>query len=262
MLTMHRNAQSGMANPVEEVDVLIVGSGPCGAAAARQLSEIAPHLKLLLVECGPQLTAAPGENVKNIADPGEREAAQVASQSSSAAPYRNASVAQRAAEPLKAGEGEISCLARPGTHLVSNRVFGSERIGMPGASMSTNVGGMGAHWTCACPRPGGSERMAFLDDGEKETLFVRAGQLLSVTSTAYGRSAPGDAIIRTLAAVFDPSSEHERRVAPMPLACRVDASGGALLDRLRHRFWKARRPGDSACQLRVAVAYALPPPSA
>jgi len=25
--------------------------------------------------------------------------------------------------------------------------------------MSANVGGMGAHWTCACPRPGDSERI-------------------------------------------------------------------------------------------------------
>ncbi|WP_208646161.1 hypothetical protein [Amycolatopsis thermalba] len=58
------------------VDVAIVGSGPCGAAYARILSETRPHLRLATFEAGPLLADPPGVHVKNIADPAARERAQ------------------------------------------------------------------------------------------------------------------------------------------------------------------------------------------
>ena len=58
-----------MPQPKKEtprVDVLIMGSGPVGATFARMLVEGNPAKKILMVDLGAQLTAAPGMNAKNI----------------------------------------------------------------------------------------------------------------------------------------------------------------------------------------------------
>ena len=57
--------------------------------------------------------------------------------------------------------------------------------GIPSAAMSSNVGGMGAHWTCACPRPGGSERIGFLADLDE--LLDEADRLLGVSTRRLRR---------------------------------------------------------------------------
>ncbi len=48
-------------------DVVIVGSGPSGAAYARILSELSPDATLVSFEVGPQLADPAGTHVKNIA---------------------------------------------------------------------------------------------------------------------------------------------------------------------------------------------------
>ena len=40
----------------DDVDVVIVGSGPCGSAYARELHTVSPTARLLLVEVGPQIS--------------------------------------------------------------------------------------------------------------------------------------------------------------------------------------------------------------
>src|SRR5436309_7100162 len=124
----------GAVNP--DLDALIVGSGPVGSAFARAVHERAPNAQILMLEAGPLLTARPGVHVKNIADAGERARAQLLSEG----PGVEAVAATAAADGVpEAGR------ARPGTAFVDrdNRAF-------PDGATSTNVGGMGAHWTCAC----------------------------------------------------------------------------------------------------------------
>ena len=53
----------------------------------------------------------------------------------------------------------------------------------PEGAISTNVGGMGAHWTCACPRPGDGERIPFLPD---QRARRRAGARPRATSASGG----------------------------------------------------------------------------
>ncbi|MBN9181149.1 MAG: choline dehydrogenase, partial [Microbacterium sp.] len=55
--------------------IAVVGSGPIGAAYARLILEGAPSARVVMFEAGPQLTALPGESVRNIPDPAEKERA-------------------------------------------------------------------------------------------------------------------------------------------------------------------------------------------
>ncbi|MFK0040618.1 GMC oxidoreductase [Paenarthrobacter sp. NPDC090517] len=188
-------------------DVVIVGSGPSGATYARILHEEAPQLRVLMVEAGPLLSEQAGLHVKNLADPQARAAAQLASQGP---------VTSLSPESATPGPG------RPGTFLLRRDEF-APNAGMPAAAMSSNVGGMGAHWTCACPRPGASERITFLDDDLLDAAFLEAERLLSVTSEAF-EDAPFAAEVRRRL-----DGEFQRRgpaaIQPMPLAVQKHPDG-------------------------------------
>src|SRR5688572_17360943 len=124
--------------------IAIVGSGPIGSAYARVLVEGLPDARVVMFEAGPQLTAIPGESVRNIPDADEKERAREMSQGPQAG-------ALRESLGIPAGvvvEGMFT--ARQGTHLLD---FGGEGSAhaetFPAAAGATNVGGQGAHWTCA-----------------------------------------------------------------------------------------------------------------
>ncbi|MBD3943577.1 GMC family oxidoreductase N-terminal domain-containing protein [Microbacterium sp. NEAU-LLC] len=189
------------------VDVAIVGSGPTGAAYARILSEQAPDAAIAMFEVGPTVSDPAGAHVKNIEDPIARAAAQRRSEG----PGAGAATVDNPGA-VKAGERR----ARPGTYLLDEgyRVDGED--GLPVVAFSSNVGGMSAHWTGACPRPGGSERIAFLPDLDE--LLDEGDRLLGVTTDAFD-GAPFTALVRErLAAVVDDGRPAAARVQRMPLA--------------------------------------------
>ena len=194
--------------PVDMVDLLIVGSGPVGATFARVVSDLAPTATVLLVEAGPRLGPIAGANVRNL-PVADRAAAQAASQG----PHSE----RVAADMVVTG----AIAARPGTHLLHEHPAGApDQDGMPAAAMSTNVGGMGAHWTCACPRPGDSEIIDWLPTDELDVAFATAERLLSVTQQGFPVTSWSTAVRDRLAGVFDQGRPVARRVQPMPLACR------------------------------------------
>ncbi|MFM9735727.1 hypothetical protein ACKI17_47955, partial [Streptomyces niveiscabiei] len=90
------------------------------------------------------VTNPPGAHVKNISDPVERADAQTRSEG----PHATAS-ADRAGGIVTTTRRR----ARPGTFLLEGRYQVEGEDGLPVAAMSSNVGGMAAHWTGACPRP-------------------------------------------------------------------------------------------------------------
>lgn len=205
-------------------DILIIGSGPVGATYARLLSEKYPDAKILMVDAGPCLTDRVGQHVKNIADPAAQAEAQLRSQGDKQTPYPNVSVAERA-RAVREGRLTPELLARAGTHLVTPDTRDLEHNEMPAASMSTCVGGMGAHWTCACPRLGEGERIPFIPAADMNRFFDKAEALLEVTQNAFPESPESKAILRVLGGIFNKKLPPERRVQPMPLACKVQPDG-------------------------------------
>jgi choline dehydrogenase-like flavoprotein len=185
-------------------DLLIVGSGPVGSTYARVVSERLPQIRILMVDAGPVLTDPPGLNLKNLDDEGAVRRA------------RELSEGPAVPEPAQ------TVRARPGTHLVEP---GS--AGMPAAAVSTCVGGMGAHWTCATPRPYGSERIPFIPSAELDAALAEAERLLATTTMAFAESPQGAAIRRRLATVFDDELPERRKVGILPVAARQLDGGRA-----------------------------------
>lgn len=202
-------------------DVVIIGSGPIGSAFARTIID-SSDLTVLMVEAGPKITEPAGRHVRTIADVAEREAAQIASQGPSGFRY---DVPDRS--PARS-DNAGALTARPGTYLVSSDP--AARVdGLPAAAESCNVGGMGAHWTCAAPVPGEGERIPFLARELFDDAFAQAGRLLGVTQTAFDDAPLGKEVRAVLAARYDAGRADHRRVQAMPLGIQFDADG--------ERYW-------------------------
>ncbi|CCQ48064.1 GMC oxidoreductase family protein [Pseudarthrobacter siccitolerans] len=199
------------------VDVAIVGSGPTASAYARILSEEAPGATIAMFEVGPTVSNPPGAHVKNIEDPDSRSLAQRASEGPGAG-----AATVNSPGAVKSGERR----ARPGTYLLQDGYAFPGEDGMPVAAMSSNVGGMAAHWTAACPRPGGKERIPFLPDLEE--LLNDADRLLGVTTHAFDGAPFSDLVRERLAAVVDQGRTPAFRVQPMPLAVHRRQDGALV----------------------------------
>ncbi|SFO60800.1 pyranose oxidase [Geodermatophilus obscurus] len=178
-------------------DVVVVGSGPVGTAVARELADAGSGLRVLVLEAGQALGDTAGGHVKNIADVDERD---------------------RLLAGLATGPGPLpgGTPARPGTTLVG-------APDMPNAAVSTNVGGMGAHWTAACPRPVDDEVPDCVDPAVLDEALTRAEALLAVTTHAFDRAPLTGAVQRVLGELFD--RPHRRPAGPMPVAVTVGEDG-------------------------------------
>ncbi|MBF4635305.1 GMC family oxidoreductase N-terminal domain-containing protein [Agreia pratensis] len=171
-----------------------------------------------MFEVGPLLADPPGIHVKNL--PGDARA-RAQRLSEGPAPRDGAST-----DTMKGYADASQRLVRPGTFLLPDGYRMPGEDGLPGAAMSSNVGGMGAHWTGACPRPGGKERVDFIDDLDE--LLSEGERLLGVDDRVF-EGAPYSAQVRErLAELLDSERPANRHVAPMPLAVRRQQDGGLV----------------------------------
>jgi choline dehydrogenase-like flavoprotein len=170
-----------------------------------------------MFEVGPTVSNPPGAHVKNIEEPERRSLAQRASEGPGAG-----AATVNSPGAVKSGERR----ARPGTYLLQDGYAFPGEDGMPVAAMSSNVGGMAAHWTAACPRPGGNERIPFLQD--LEGLLDEADRLLGVTTHAFDGAPFSDLVRERLSAVVDNGRKPAHRVQPMPLAVHRREDGGLV----------------------------------
>ena len=205
-------------------DILIIGSGPVGATYAKIISDKVPQAKILMVDLGPKLSDKLGQHFKNIEGGSAKEEAQIKSQGPNQSAYPMITVAERAAAAQK-GTLSLAMLARSGTHLVTDNLEDLAKNEMPAASLSSNVGGMGAHWTCACPRPGNDERIPFIPEKELNDAFIKAEELLCVNQNTFPDTSEGLAILTILGGVLNPQLSPERQVQKMPLASKPNEDG-------------------------------------
>ncbi|MCU1477700.1 MAG: Pyranose oxidase [Subtercola sp.] len=206
----------------EEVDVVIVGSGPTGAAYARVIADARPQTTVLLVEAGPIVAQPPGLHMANIIDPIERERAQIASQGPDqyAYPLPATSGTAHNAEGV---DREKALITRPGLFSVgSGDIHGD---GFPTAQESSNVGGMGSHWFGACPRPSEWERIPFIDDARLDEAYLAAEALLKVSNTQFLGSEFAEHVQRMLGGALNEGRRHDRRVQAMPMAVTLTPHG-------------------------------------
>ena len=209
-------------------DVVIVGSGPAGATYARILKDNRPNARVLMVEAGPVVSKPPAQHVRTIKDPRERVAAQFASQGPNAHPADYEAQVARALSPSRGRSAGV--VARPGTWLLNPESANAENT-MPAAALSSNVGGMGAHWSGACPWPDQGELSDDIDQEAFADGLREARRLLLVTQHAFDGAPLGAEIRQLLGAHYNPGRSRDRLVQAMPLA--MDVRGN------NERYWTA-----------------------
>lgn len=143
-----------------DVDVLVVGSGPLGVAAARRLAEQGKTVRIL--EQGPAITDPPGYHVRN------------------AARFR---------------DDPDAYLAIATKHLAFFDDT-APRDAMPGAAVTNVRGGQGVIWTNLCPR--GDAPWDALSPAQWETYYGIAEDYLGVQSDYFDVSVRQRRIAETL----------------------------------------------------------------
>jgi hypothetical protein len=163
----------------------------------------------------------PGTHVNTIVDDRARAQAKVASQGPVRYSYNIPPAGQELLSHRLGQDGPI--LPHEGLFLLSSTQEVSPDF--PAAAMASNVGGMGAHWFGSCPRPAGTERIAFLEPATLDDALSTAEGLLGVSARQYAGSPAALWREQALGGVFDRGRAPDRRVQAMPLAVSREAPG-------------------------------------
>jgi choline dehydrogenase-like flavoprotein len=196
-------------------DLIIVGSGIMGAAVARLVREVDPLAFIVMVDGGPVIGSIPGQHLHDSPEPEiwKRYNRRVAS--GVQAMYTGADVTPDIGETVVGVE--------PGMYNLS--AFGDDAADMPGSAVAWNTGGMGVHWTAACPWPWGPEVPGFLPTAEWEADLATAKTVLGVHTDAFAPTASGMVLLDALDGVFGAVSADGRHPQNMPMAIKPTAEG-------------------------------------
>lgn len=203
-----------MQNPLVSIpqasaaDVLIVGSGLIGALVAQRIRENLPDARITMVEGGSRIGPVDGHHLHDNADAEIRDAfngrAAVGVQSVYVGPRFTSSVGTDIAD-LPPGMFSLSA-------------FDDDTTTMPAAALSWNVGGMGVHWTAACPWPYDFEVVDFLPREEWDRDLAAARRLLHVTEAPFVPSAAGKRVLEVINGQLASDGQPSRRAQVMPMA--------------------------------------------
>ena len=83
----------------------------------------------------------------------------------------------------------------PGLFAVDAEPTRPGETGLPAASMTSGLGGMGIYWGTASPRPRGSERVSFIPSLEMDAALARAEQFLRTPRTQRGQGLPRPSVL-------------------------------------------------------------------
>ncbi len=202
--------------PSYRADVVIVGSGPVGATFARTLVD--RGLSVLVLEAGAQLSARPGQNLKNayiyqrdpdLFAPVMRGHLHLLSVPLSGRP-------ELAVDPLAVPETGAN---RSSARNAENPDQDPYR-NIPAAAACYAVGGMATHWTGACPRHHPTvERYDGIAEQDWERYYAQGEQLLGVRRGEFDSSLRQRLLIDALRQEFS-ELPAGYEVQPLPLAAK------------------------------------------
>jgi choline dehydrogenase-like flavoprotein len=195
-------------------DVLIVGSGIMGAAVAAEIRRQRPSARIGMIEAGPIMGTVPAQHLHDVAEPEQRAAYNA---------HTAAGVQSMYVGAATAGDF-VDASATPGLYAFG--ALGNDADAMPAAATAWNVGGMGAHWTAACPTPWGDEIPTMIDSAEWDADFDRARDILRIGDALFGPTPAGQAVIDALTSEFGADSAGGRGPQVMPMAVSGTSDGG------------------------------------
>ena len=166
----------------------------------------------------------------------ERDAARERSQGPQGAP---------SGDSARGLQVEGTVISPGGTYLASP----GHQPGMPAAALSSCVGGMGVHWTCATPRPNDDERIDVIPPDELDAALDEAERLMQVTTLPEN---PYGSAIKSLLREHFGDTLPEGPPAGRP--SDVGAAAAGRVDPLGRRRHHPRRHAGRPCARRRSPA--------
>lgn len=207
-------------------DVLVIGSGPVGAAFARAMTE--GGRRVLMVDAGPQLSARPGAHLKNsyvyqrnvdLFTPVIKAHLATVSMPVNAQPELALDPAACRTDLAKFREF-VTCTQNP---------LQRPELNLPAAAATYAVGGMATHWTGATPRHHPEiERCALLTPEEWDLFYSRAEELLGTRTDVFSGSVRHELVRDALLAEY-PDLPTLYGVQDLPMAVRRRTDNPALV---------------------------------
>jgi pyranose oxidase len=211
---------------INDVDVLIVGTGPVGCTFARTL--IDQGRSVLMVDSGASQSPNYGTHLKN-AFLFQRDVN----------PFVNVIRGHLHALSVPPNESPALTLD-PGAfsydHTLYKGFIGSNqnpaqdaRTNLPGAAATYAVGGMATHWTCATPRQHPTiERSSLLTEADWNSLYSRAEKLLNTHKDVFENSIRNTVVRDVLCQTF-PELKSPYDPQNLPLAAERSANNDELV---------------------------------